>query len=419
MHRYRYRYRYIYESIVCLAVLFLGQALRDMYSSKSKIIDKVYNKKVQRGLGMRAIATNPESKALYPHSFDGPSVARWIEDLHCGLVGVDMDAAWRAKRFKGSVWLQALTDSYSKLGMTDDYEQLREMLPMLRSFALGYGSALKLRPCEQDYHVVAEHLPKYAVEKALLWPGSLTWYDNHALYHLPGMMERWGSLGLISQEGMEGWQKVLNEILRMSNGFANAGRIPEAIKRMGEAAVAKYMEERKADMPSSAKWVFQQTLLQKYHDLSDCFDACADLKACGRVYEWPIFCLLWERYMVMSKVLLRALSRFRLRRARATGSTYYTQLLEHYHEYWKVQADYTADDLSEHQKRLQSRKARRSYYESTKHQTQMQRIGAAPTHAQPSSYAYCSAHPAEFVAKGTWLGTDASQRAASVYPDLG
>ena len=30
---------------------------------------------------------------------------------------------------------------------------------------------------------------------------------------------------LVSQEGMEAWQKKLNEVLRMGNGFANAGAI--------------------------------------------------------------------------------------------------------------------------------------------------------------------------------------------------
>ena len=63
--------------------------------------------------------------------------------------------------------------------------------------------------------------------------------------------EKWGSLRLVSQEGMEAWQKKLNEVLRLSNGYANAGAIPKAIKRQGEKAVKQYMKERGQDRPSA------------------------------------------------------------------------------------------------------------------------------------------------------------------------
>ena len=52
---------------------------------------------------------------------------------------------------------------------------------------------------------------------------------------------------------MEAWQKQLNEVLRMGNGFANAGAVPKKVKRKGKHAVEEYKSKRAADKPSSAQ----------------------------------------------------------------------------------------------------------------------------------------------------------------------
>jgi len=56
-------------------------------------------------------------------------------------------------------------------------------------YVIGMTSALKMKPKEKDYHLVEEHLALYTVRKAMLWPGSLTWYDTsctrRALGHTP------------------------------------------------------------------------------------------------------------------------------------------------------------------------------------------------------------------------------------------
>ena len=69
-----------------------------------------------------------------------------------------------------------------------------------------------MKPSEADYAAVERHLPRYVVGKLKLWEGSNTWYDNECLYTLGAQHEKWGSLRLMSQEGMEAWQKKLNEL---------------------------------------------------------------------------------------------------------------------------------------------------------------------------------------------------------------
>ena len=172
------------------------------------IIDATINVALGK-LQIRKIAVDisqKTAKQCYKHSFDGPAIARWIGDLHAELVEteMDLDTIWRKRTFKKSRFLRAVSNAYQRLNRPQDYEQLRSILPVLKSFCMGFTAAMKMRPTPEDYGVVAEYLPRFAVEKGRLWPGKLTWYDNHCLYHFPFLMRKWGSLGLISQEGVPG-----------------------------------------------------------------------------------------------------------------------------------------------------------------------------------------------------------------------
>ena len=77
------------------------------------------------------------------------------------------------------------------------------------------------------------------------------------------------SMRLVSQEGMEAWQKKLNEVLRMGNGFANAGPIPHDVVQAGQAAIDAYKSKRAEDKPSNAQWVYDQALLQQHAYMND------------------------------------------------------------------------------------------------------------------------------------------------------
>ena len=248
--------------------------------------------------------------------------------------------------------------------MQQELDQLYAALPVLQSFATGFRAAMQMRPGPDDYRLVAEELPRFAVEKARLWPGKLRWYDNHCLYHLPYMMRKWGSLGLISQQGMEGWQKMLNEVLRLGNGFANAGRIPRIVLRAGEARRAQYLLRRAARKPSPARWVSEQAALQTQAHCSETLGVQARCVQQLLEFEWPLFVLFWRRYMLGTHFTVRWVSRFRLRRARALEGArcYYTRLLAQYHEYWAVRGELSAGDLCAQEERLQRRDHRREAY---------------------------------------------------------
>jgi len=167
------------------------------------------------------------------------------------------------------------------------------------------------RPQEGDYDKVKKELALYVTSKLLAWPRSNTWYDNECMYTFGCMHERWGSLRLMSQEGMEAFQKKLNEILRLGNGFANAGAIPLHVTQAGQAAIDAYMykEKRKNDKPSSAQWLYDQALLQHHAHVADTLSTVDELRKKGAVCTWERSALLWLRYMTAARLRCRLRAR--------------------------------------------------------------------------------------------------------------
>ena len=338
-------------------------------------------------LGCRKLACNPETKKSYKASFDGKPAMSWVDDVHRGLVehAPNLHAEWGLVNCR-SRFVRGLACTYQKLGnnYAGHYAGLKEAVPMLRDYVIAMKSAMKMKPTARDYELVDEHMPRYVVGKLLLWEGSNTWYDNHCLFAIPHMMRKWGSLRLVSQEGMEGWQKKLNDILRLNNGWANAGAIPKAVHTMGQAAVDAYMSARADDKPSSARWVYEQALLQQHAQWVPVLKERDALKGDeDREMDWARFVELWQRYLAFATLYVWSLARVRVREARwrameegapmlrdARGRethvphTYYTELLASHRHYWRriSTPELSAPDLSAREQACQRRKMRRERY---------------------------------------------------------
>lgn len=309
-------------------------------------VEKHLNPQLAR-LGIRKLARNAQAatagaSVTAKHSFDGKSVESWLADLLRGLVDntPNLVADWGLATCR-SRFLRGITATLRALGRLDDYRDLLRTIPVLRDFALGMSAAMKMKPSENDYLAVERHLPKYVVGKLMLWKGSNTWYDNHCMSVLPAMMRQWGSLRLVSQEGMEAWQKKLNEILRLNNGFANAGAIPLDVKDMGQEAVDAYLEIRAADRHSDARWVYEQALMRTHAIWQPTIAAAEEKKRDGSLLagvvpsemDWRDFYTYWQRWLTCIRLLTYSLPRIRLRGERSIGGTYYTDLRNEYYRY--------------------------------------------------------------------------------------
>jgi hypothetical protein len=266
-----------------------------------------------------------------------------------------------------SIFLKGLAKTFKELDATDDYEQLLKALPMLRSYAISMRAALKMRPSKDDYALVDKHMRLYALHKALLWPGELTWYDTQLLYAFPELMRKWGSLRLLCQEGMEAWQKVLNDILRLGNGFANVGAIPKSTTAAGEAAVEAYMAKRAADRPNDAHWVYNQATLRQHAEDADVLKQLATLAATpGRCVLWRSeYCVWWSRWMAAARLfafLRKKVLRWAPGRAGGPRNRDYYQALLAAHRRWWAPVELSASDLSPEVARKQAAEKRRARY---------------------------------------------------------
>jgi hypothetical protein len=346
-------------------------------------VDEELNPALKK-LGLRPIKCNPDTKKVYAASMDGTSVEALLKDLALALVDATPITDDWGLITSPSVFLRGVAMACRKCGSKGktQYGQLVKALPLLRHWVIGMGLAMRMRPEEGDYNKVKEHLALYVVSKLHLWPCSNTWYDNECLYTMGQMHEDWGSLRLMSQEGMEAWQKQLNEVLRLGNGFANAGAIPKATKKKGKAAVEAYKEKRAADKPSSARWIYEQGLLRDHAHWQPTLCARDALRKAGKEISSDDYSKYWQRYMVCAAMRCRL--RARVRRcaqgkgkyfdparksataeqkanadAAAVRPGYYADLLAEYHAYYSVPVEYTAEDLDEEEKRRQLLSARK------------------------------------------------------------
>jgi hypothetical protein len=348
--------------------------LLDAYPTDADVereVNEVLNP-VLEALNMRTVRTNPDTKVVFSASLDGTAVETWIDDLRLafssdGVVATDEWAL--ADDSNPSRFLRSVAQVYRKLDRVADYGQLVKSLEVVRRWATGMQLAMKFKPSPDDYDEVKRELALYFAEKMRLWPQSNTWYDNECIYTLGFMHERWGSLRLVSQEGMEAWQKKLNEVLRLGNGFANAGAIPKDVVRAGEAAKAAYIAKRLADKPSSAQWIYEQAMLQQHAYWQSTIAARDLLDKEGETIEWGRFTVYWQRYMVCAAMrcrlrarVLRGATRAQIARdASAPAGDDYTRLLKEHREYY-APVELTADDLDPVERRRQERLGRRERY---------------------------------------------------------
>lgn len=352
--------------------------------NESKVADAIKSilNPALKKIGLNDIRVNPDSKTVYKLSLDGTAVERLIGDL-LPVFADDAPTDGLTRRGlasplpndgEGKVFLRALAQTYEALGsdFIATYDRFVAAIPMIRHWTIGMHLAFRLKPEHGDYRLVQEHLALYVACK-LRWMAapSTSWYDDECLYTFGRLHEYWGSLRLVSQEGMEAWQKKLNEVLRQSNGYANAGAIPKAVKRGGKKKRKAYMEKRAAERPSSAQWIYEQAMLQQHAYHADVHAARDVLRDAGHVVQHDAFSTAWRRYMVAGKFRCRLLARVRcgatweqqaLGSSPPAGDSYYKSLLREYHAYYDPPPSLTAEDLDEEEKERQLQAGRKARY---------------------------------------------------------
>lgn len=154
--------------------------------------------------------------------------------------------------------MRGIAQVFKEVGAVDDYKCLVRALPMMLAHARAMQVTRMMKPTDEQIVQCQKDLRAYAFLKAQLWPDSLTWYDGHCLELLPQQLETYRSLGMNNAQGVEGWQKIAQQILHKGKHFAEVGRIPDWVKAAPdyEVALAEWRATRERE--SDAEWFYNR-----------------------------------------------------------------------------------------------------------------------------------------------------------------
>ena len=294
-----------------------------------------------------------------------------------------------------SVLIDAIRTTREKLGLNTG--NMAGWEASLTHWGLAMRAGYKLKATDADRQTFRENVRWYVLKKVMLHDESLCWYDWQLYSVFTKLFSAFGSLRLICQEGMEGQQKLNNNLQHRSNQGANAGRVPNSVRARGIEAIAAYMLERKAKVKSSARWMWESMLLTfmaTFHDVFERYERC---KAAGRIVDWRAsFVPAWASFKFLMNQRVKRVARIRRRLDKlhnAAGNEYYTRLLQEYHAYYaRTSVDFRpglASLLPEHRMRLLREGRRRRWSETPSILYDPIYTGQDPMHGSASGGLFC------------------------------
>ena len=282
------------------------------------IIDTHLNSRLWKDMSLRKLVSCDQKGNLNKVTLNGGEVRSAIYDLP--------DDA--------SFLLAAIRTTYSKLADPVDPAtiHLPEWEEVLRHWARAMRAAYTMRATREDRQTFRESTSYYVIAKATPVPAGLVWYDWQLFSLMPALFDRYESLMMISQEGMEAFQKLNNGLQRNSNNFSNAGRIQNKIKLSGIEAIKAYLLERLKKMKTPCQWIWEKQLLlfvSKFHDVLERVEG---YRARGETITWAEFDDEWNYYMTTTRFCCRLVGRFKL--YRRGGGEYGSQLKQALDDYY-------------------------------------------------------------------------------------
>jgi hypothetical protein len=175
---------------------------------------------------------------------------------------------------------------YSALGEGNDTTHYDSWTTVLRHWATAMAAGYKLHATPADRATFRQHAWEYVEKKAAIRSGATVWYDWQLYSALPQIFDTYGSLRLISQEGMEATQKRMNMLLRLGCNFANVGRIPWKVYKAGRAAVKAYLEQRRKKMKTPEEWLWNKNFMRFAAENEDVLVRVDGHRRAGRTVDW-------------------------------------------------------------------------------------------------------------------------------------
>ena len=257
-------------------------------------INRLLNDQLRKRMNLKKLIATDQKGVLYKISLNGKEVEDIVVDLLSG----------------DSQLLSAVHATYAALNLDDEEKtHMQEWTVTLTHWAKAMSAAYEMYATPAHRQTFRENIKFYVKCKSNIRPGICTWYDWQLHHTMTVLFDKYESLRLISQEGMEACQRRNNLFMRQSNGFANAGRIPNAVKDLGKAAVDAHKAARKAKLLSPAHWLWLKNIFAFYAKFNDAFERVENLKREDKKCDWATeFVPEWLNCIAITKIstILRA-----------------------------------------------------------------------------------------------------------------
>ena len=277
------------------------------------------------GLGLRRLISTDKTGALNDVTLNGGEVRALIADLQKLATGGE------------SIFVNAVTTALKHVApeLNDDTTHMSEWRNVLKHWGCAMGAAYQQNATEAHKQTFREHVKFYVMSKACISADGLCWYDWQLYSVMTVLFDRYESLMMISQEGMEAVQKQNNALQRNSNNGSNSGRYPMAVIARGIQAIKAYLAERRRKLISPAQWLWRQQALLFYASHSDVMTLAEELKVSGNVKDWATELVPDKQVSIVAGLIgikLRKWARRGL--AQKAGSQFYTRMLQQHELYY-------------------------------------------------------------------------------------
>ena len=182
--------------------------------------------------------------------------------------------------------LLAVRTTYRKLGAGLDQTHLVAWTEVLTHWATAMRAGYTLRATPEDRATFREHATWYVMKKSRVRNGITIWYDWQMYSNIANIFDRFGSLMLISQEGMEAIQHRMNMLLRLGHNFANVGRIPWRVLKAGRECIRAYMADRKKKQKTPAQYLWWKNFLSFASKNEDVLARVERYRKEGKTMDW-------------------------------------------------------------------------------------------------------------------------------------
>ena len=254
---------------------------------KSRAHGDACNARVRKDLKLRKLFSVNKERKLNPIGLKGEEVRILMEDL------VKED----------SKLIAAFKDLYKNLDIAPEHHKLDRWAIVMRHWARAFLAAYVLRATQEDRDTFRRESNMYVTSKAMLRAGACTWYDWQLYSIMTALFDKFQSLMLISQEGMEACQAAQNRFLRWSNHFTNAGRIPFKVLQAGFEATQDYLALRLKGVKSPQWWLWCKNMNCFYATHHEAFETVEECKQKGRSWSWwNEYCPRWRSFRAISRI---------------------------------------------------------------------------------------------------------------------